>query len=313
MIFIAQDSSVCQDQTTTNNRSLKFALNYAAQMGWTVFPVEPGTKKSRKAKRFCGGVNWGATRDPKQITKDFIKWRGDNIGIPCGKDNRIFVIDADTVVGHNVDGVASLRNLEATYGALPITLVAISPSGSQHYYFRYPSDMEVRDDESTLLGAGIDIRGEGGMVLAPPSVKPGVGIYRWHHIAPIADAPDWLLEKVRYRPPPTPSFDPVALIDRLSRLSNQDLYRLGNALEQIPANCCYKVRYQVLTALKNEGNGTDIFKGLAYDWCCTLQGDTAKDFESQWQRIKENTYNYSLGTIYFFAKNPSLTVTENIK
>jgi hypothetical protein len=43
------------------------------------------------------------------------------------------MVEADTPKGHNVDGVASLRALQARHGALPATLTAISPSGSLHH------------------------------------------------------------------------------------------------------------------------------------------------------------------------------------
>src|SRR5262249_29941584 len=86
------------------NPCLVAALNYVEQRGWAVFPAPPGTKKSHKSAEHSGGVRWGATRDPKQIRKDFRKWPDANIGIPTGADNGIVVFETDTPKGHNVDG-----------------------------------------------------------------------------------------------------------------------------------------------------------------------------------------------------------------
>ena len=51
-------------------------------------------------------------------------------------------------------------------------------------------------NSASKLGPGVDVRGDGGMVIAPPSVKPGKGTYRWLHNKPIADAPSWLVQLI---------------------------------------------------------------------------------------------------------------------
>ena len=173
------------------NPRLVAALNYA-ERGWTVFPAPPGTKKSHKSAEHSGGARWGATRDPKQIRKDFRKWPDANIGIPTGADNGIVVFETDTPKGHNVDGEASLRTLEEKHGPLPETLMAESPSGSRHRYFNWPKGVVIKNSTSSI-GPGIDVRGEGGMVIAPPSVRDD-GIYRWLNDNPIADATQWLID-----------------------------------------------------------------------------------------------------------------------
>jgi hypothetical protein len=119
------------------------------------------------------------------------KWPNANIGIATGPQTGFFVVEADTKKGHNVDGVATLRALEAERGALPETLMAESPTGSLHYYFRWPRHGIVKNSASRI-GPGVDVRGDGGMVLAPPSIRPGVGAYRWLNQNAIADPPPWL-------------------------------------------------------------------------------------------------------------------------
>jgi hypothetical protein len=111
--------------------------------------------------------------------------------VQCG----IFVVEVDTKEGHDVDGIASMAALEAEYGPIPKTRRAISPSGSIHCYFRHPG-FPIKNSAS-VIGPGIDVRGDGGMVIAPPSMKPGVGVYRWEdEFAPIADCPRWLLDRI---------------------------------------------------------------------------------------------------------------------
>jgi len=180
-----------QPQPTPVNSRLVAALDYA-ERGWAVFPAPRGTKKSHKSAEFSGGVNWGATRDPKQIKKDFRKWPDANIGIPTGADNGIVVVETDTPKGHNVDGNASLWALEEKHGPLPETLMAESPSGSRHRYFNQPDGVTIINSAS-VIAPGIDVRGEGGMVIAPPSVRND-GAYRWLNDHPIADAPQWLID-----------------------------------------------------------------------------------------------------------------------
>jgi putative DNA primase/helicase len=164
--------------------------------------VPPGTRKSYKSQGQYEGRPWGMTRDPAEIRNDFNRWRNAGIGIPTGAVNRIVVLDVDTEAGHGVDGAAALQELEIKHGSLTLTLTSISPSGSIHHYFRHPG-VRIPNSESAI-GRGLDIRGDGGMVLAPPTIRPGVGIYRWLDRRPIAPMPAWLIELTKEQPPPRP-------------------------------------------------------------------------------------------------------------
>ena len=171
------------------------ALHYASELDWVVFPAPPGEKKSYKSAKFSNGKNWGVTKDPEEIKRDFKKWPKANVGIPTGVENGFFVVEADTLEGHKVDGIANLQRLIDANGPLPETRMARSPTGSIHYFFNYPAEGRIPNSASKLV-PGVDVRGEGGMVVAPPSVKPGVGIYEWLNETDIADAPQWLLDLV---------------------------------------------------------------------------------------------------------------------
>jgi hypothetical protein len=178
---------------------LEAALQWAGR-GCSVFPAPPGTKKSYKSGKRHGGARWGATKDPVEIERDWKRWPNANLGLPTDAANGFFVLEADTIEGHErlkaqgTDGIATLTALVAEHGPLPETLQGESPSGSQHYYFLHPAGAPIRSKDGWRLG--IDIKGEGGMVIAPPSRK-GDKAYRWLNRLPIAEAPQWLLELIQ--------------------------------------------------------------------------------------------------------------------
>jgi RecA-family ATPase len=155
------------------------------------------------AKSTNNGERWGATRDPDEVRRDWERWPDANIGCPTDADNGFWVLDCDTAAGHKnlkpgADGIASLAKLVAEHGPLPVTVQSESPSGSMHYYFKHPEGDPVRCSASKVA-PGIDVKGEGGMVLLPPSVWKG-GVYRWINDpdkVEIAAAPEWLLRLVQ--------------------------------------------------------------------------------------------------------------------
>jgi Bifunctional DNA primase/polymerase, N-terminal len=184
-----------------NQKTLATALAYAAH-GWAVFPVPPGTKRSYKSAEHSDGRAWGMTREAAEIRADFTRWPDAGIGIPTGAVNGIIVVETDTVEGHGIDGWNSLAQLESKHGPLPDTLQANSPSGSVHRYFKHPGAGAKIKSSASEIGRGIDVRGDGGMVIAPPTVRPGVGVYRWINRDPIAEPPAWLIELTKDKQPP---------------------------------------------------------------------------------------------------------------
>jgi hypothetical protein len=182
---------------TPDEPIVEHAAFYASNNGWHVFPVPIGTKRSHKSAERSDGRPWGATIDGDEIRRDFKQWPDANVGIVTGVISGIFVVEADTKEGHEVDGIASLAALEAEHGMLPLTRQAVSPSGSVHYYFNHPgADFKIKNSTSKVA-LGVDVRGDGGMVVAVPSVKPGKGVYVWRNeFVPIADCPQWLLDRI---------------------------------------------------------------------------------------------------------------------
>ena len=76
--------------------------------------------------------------------------------------------------------------------------MAVSPSGSVHRITIIPGNGIKIWNSDSEFALGVDVRGDGGMVIAPPSIKPNVGIYKWINEGhAIADAPAWLIGAAR--------------------------------------------------------------------------------------------------------------------
>jgi hypothetical protein len=182
--------------------SLWWALFYADPKNyhWKCFPVPKGQKKSEKAEAHSDGRKWGASDDLDELRRDFTKWSEAGIGVPTGKINGIVVIETDTKKGHPdlaQEGEESLKQIEAELQTpLPTTLMAKSPSGSIHRFYKYPDDsvlQEFGDCFRSSLVAGIDIMADGDMVVVPPSEHRFGGRYCWINELPITDLPlAWL-------------------------------------------------------------------------------------------------------------------------
>lgn len=169
--------------------ALAHALHYIA-LGWRVVPIERGYKYPR------GIEGW---QDLDLGTSDLHQWWGQgerNIGIICGAPSGIFALDVDPRHG----GDDSLAALERLHGKLPDTVEAITGGGGRHLLFRYePPAGAVLGNSAGQLGAGLDIRAQGGQIVVAPSVHPETGArYEWEASSrpgevPVASAPGWLV------------------------------------------------------------------------------------------------------------------------
>jgi len=99
------------------------------------------------------------------------------------------------------DGEGSLNKLEQAYGSLPLTRT-VKTSRGRHYYFRYPDNLRISlhrkiKNSQGKLGEGLDVRADGGYVVAPPSLHASGTLYEWiDENVKIIPAPGWLLSKL---------------------------------------------------------------------------------------------------------------------
>jgi hypothetical protein len=156
-----------------------------AQKGMAVFPCRPRDKRPATAH----GLK-DATHDLAVIRQWWKDEPACNIGIATGAVSRVFAIDID-----GFDAEVELRKLEAEHGALPPTVEALSARG-RHLYFQMP-EIPIANSAGKIA-PGIDVRGNGGYVLAPPSVHPSGKLYSWSvdSAKAFAAAPDWLLDRI---------------------------------------------------------------------------------------------------------------------
>ncbi len=148
------------------------ALAYARR-GWPVFPIWPIRNRRCACGTGCGrdagkhpigrlaphGVH-DATTESMIITRWWADTPDANIGIATGAVSGIIVLDVD-----GEDGEASLAALEREHGSLPETPTALTGKG-RHLYFAHPG---VPVPNRTRVAPGLDVRGDGGYVVAPPS------------------------------------------------------------------------------------------------------------------------------------------------
>lgn len=149
---------------------LDAALEYAAR-GWAVFPLAEGTK----VPCIQGGFTQ-ATTDAEQIRAFWSARPMCNIGIATGgMSNGLVVVDVDLDNDKGEDGYVALKSWEAEHGELPEGACATTPRGGMHLYFTSDEPYGCSANHE----AGIDVRADGGFVVAPPSVREDGRAYEW--------------------------------------------------------------------------------------------------------------------------------------
>jgi hypothetical protein len=184
---------------------LSAALAYA-QRGWRVIPLHTplpnGACSCRGRSKNCkpgkhpqtrNGVR-DASADERQIRKWWSQWPTANIGIVTDAASGIVAVDVDDRSG----GTASLAALVATHGPIPLTPVSRTGNG-RHLIFRHPGGRVA--NSAGAVARGIDVRGDGGYIVAPPSLHVTGAQYEWEHaadICPVAPLPDWFFPRACY-------------------------------------------------------------------------------------------------------------------
>lgn len=172
----------------TTNTFLRLALTYLDR-GWSIFPLQARTKipfKSFPTKTY--------QRERRPTEQEIERWWGHyprNLAVATGAISGIFVWDCDDSQAWG----------ESARRGLPPTLTTRTDRG-YHLYFQYP-DFQIGNRAGLL--PGVDVRGDGGYVVAPPSIHPSGWVYCWQNAtAPILPAPGWMLDLLRSKPVAAP-------------------------------------------------------------------------------------------------------------
>jgi hypothetical protein len=274
---------------------LDAALYYADVWGMAVFPADIVTKHPHKAARFSkNGARWGATRNLQQIYRDFKRWSLAAVCIPTGIDNGFFVVEADTLEGHGVDGIANLEKLIAGR-EWPPTKTARSPSGSTHYYFLHPGQETPIHKSESEIAQGVDVLGEGGMVLAPPSMLPDGRAYIWENQIKAAPAPQWLIDLVKEkgkRKRSATESDAVINIDKV--IAALDAASNANVSEE--------QWYRIMAAAWRGSDGDDAAYQAFERWSARSSKDKPKRTKARWDAFADKPPSeITVGTLYQHA------------
>jgi len=143
-----------------------------ADVGFAVIPLRPGGKEPLPGSH----GSRDASREASQIRAWFDSYPERNVGIVTGAPSGFLVIDFDA---YKEEASASAKRLMERTGWLLFStgLVATTPRGGYHYYYRIPDGRSFRSGQ--LPGyPGIDVKADGGYVVAPPS-EVGGRQYKW--------------------------------------------------------------------------------------------------------------------------------------
>jgi hypothetical protein len=220
---------------TMSNKMLRAALRYAKSHGCSILPLH-SVKNGRCA---CGArscPNLGkhpltkhgvkdATTDKATIRAWWRKWPRANIGIATGARSKLVVVDIDP----RHKGNLSFTRLIKQHGPLPLCPKVITGGGGRHRYFEYPG-VPVKSRAAVL--PGIDVRADGGYVVAPPSRHASGKRYRWRKGASFSALkppalPKWLLGLIEDEPRRIPRTDEEQI---LSGERNTALTSLAGAM-----------------------------------------------------------------------------------
>ena len=202
------------------NSTIDIVLAYA-ERGLQSFPCKPHDKTPM--------VRWAeqATVERNMLLGWWETYPQANVAIATGKRSGVIVLDVDA--GH--DGYESLADLQGQYGKLPDTPTVKTGTGGEHLYFLHPG-CEIRNSASKL-GRGLDIRGDGGYVVAPPSIHPNGNRYEWI-VKPsqvqFTPMPGWMIELLKQQESEAPALPADGIAVSGSR--NDMLTRMAGSMRR---------------------------------------------------------------------------------
>ncbi len=276
----------------SETRCLQAALLYASR-GWQVFPV--GSGKSKKEPFTKNGLN-DATTDPATIRSWWKKWPSANVGIRTGQASRLAVLDLDA---KETPIEVLMEECERMAGAIfPRTAISKTGGGGLHLLFELQEGQIVPNTTGSICKF-VDTRGEGGYIVAPPSLHLSGRLYEWaeedgetglESECPPAPA-DWLLRLLKQ----------TGTTQREERVRNGDIGDVSwvpSALFSLSASMPYHDWFRIGMALRDVPGGYELWM----DWSATSPKFDQESADLQWKRIQDNPKSFiGLGTLWHAA------------
>ena len=245
------------------------------EWGFSVIPLRANDKRPVRP--------WEELQRRMVTEAEIQHWEWPNIGIITGAISGIIVLDVDSVEGEK----------ELKKRGMPPTPMVATAKG-RHIYLKHPGG-EVRNFARRL--PGMDLRGDGGYVVAPPSMHPSGVRYEWV-ISPadcdVADAPQWLLDLI------AESNQLMEHVDHVGRLPQQEKVSYAQAalaseisalLRTAPGKRNHQLNRAAFTlgqlVAANELNRVDVERQL-YDSAVSIGLDSDPDcgIEGIWNTIR---------------------------
>jgi len=173
-----------------------------------------------------------------------------NYGVATGEISNIVVVDVDPKNG----GAQTWSRIERKFGQVT-TAECLTGGGGKHLYFQYPKGHNIGNSPLSF-GPGVDIRGNRGQVVIPPSIHNNGNQYEWINApdtVPPAPMPDWLLELI------------------LAKGDDGDYDTIGHKMTKGRRN---ESIYHASLVLARQGASPDFVKAAIVQWCKT---NNAKD------------------------------------
>ena len=291
---------------------LSAALAYAAR-GWAVVPLHgivdgactcgrpcktPG--KHPNARLASNGV-LNATCDPALLQQWFTRFPHGNVGIATGAPSKLLVIDLDDRPLDGRDGSVSWRRLLAVHhhNQPTDTVEAITGGGGRHVYFQLPDGRSVQQSKDAI-GLGVEVKADGGYVVAPPSLHQSGRTYDWDSAGHPDDqapepAPAWLLSLIQTRAPRVSAEQPrpTGALDAL------EIHELRAALATIPADDreTWIEIGMALHATNDDHHGFDLWD----QWSRTSDKYDAKDQRRVWESFSYRPEGRTISSLYYQA------------
>lgn len=180
-----ESGQLAGEGSSVTENGLSVAATALAARGWPVFPCK------RKRPLLAHGLHEAST-DPVTVGQWWSRdWPDANIAVGTGAESGLLVLDVD-----GDDGADTLHELEREHDELPASVECLTGAG-RHIYLCHPG--QAIRNSVRKLGAGLDVRGDGGYVIAPPSMHESGRAYEWvadrsPDDVKLAEAPKWLLD-----------------------------------------------------------------------------------------------------------------------